>query len=91
MAAAVSTRGVQMAFSRVSRVSWSTLLNIIHSPEQKPPDVVAYPWTIRADDELCQILDLTSTNPYEAIDVGTELTREHVRHDGDSTLVLPCP
>ena len=44
---------------------------IIHYPEQRLPDVTPYPWSIRADGELCQILDITLTNPYQAIDLGT--------------------
>ena len=36
----------------------------IHYPEQTLPEVVPYPWTIRGDGELCQVLDVTMTNPY---------------------------
>ena len=51
---------------------------IIHYPEQTLPDVKPYPWTVRADGELCQILDLTITNPYQAIDVGTKWNELHL-------------
>src|SRR5262249_8581224 len=44
----------------------------IHYPEQRLPDVVPYPWSVRADGELCQIIDITLTNPYQAIDVGSK-------------------
>ena len=33
----------------------------IHYPEQTLADVTPYPWSIRADGELCQILDVTLT------------------------------
>ncbi len=39
---------------------------VIHYPEQTLPEVIAYPWTIRGDGELCQVLDITITNPYQA-------------------------
>ena len=68
---------------------------VIHYPEQTLAEVAAYPWTIRVDGELCQVLELTITNPYQAIDLGsncgfwdTETTQEQVRHEGPSTLVL---
>ncbi len=51
---------------------------VIHYPEQTLPEVAPYPWTIRADGELCQILDLTITNPYQAIDVGTKWNELHL-------------
>ncbi len=38
---------------------------IIHYPEQSLPDVAPYPWSIRVDGELCQITDVTLTNPYQ--------------------------
>lgn len=51
---------------------------VIHYPEQKLPEVAPYPWTIRADGELCQVLDLTITNPYQAIDLGTKWNELHL-------------
>ena len=45
----------------------------IHYPEQTLPEVVPYPWSIRADGELCQILDVTLTNPYQAIERGDQM------------------
>ena len=59
---------------------------IVHYPEQTLPEVVAYPWSIRADGELCQILDLTLTNPYQAIDVGTKWNELHLVRN-----VFACP
>ena len=43
----------------------------IHYPEQTLPEVVPYPWTIRGDGQLCQVIDITMTNPYQALDFGT--------------------
>ncbi len=59
---------------------------IVHYPEQKIPDVIPYPWTIRADGELCQMLDLTLTNPYQAIDVGSKWNELHLIRN-----VFGCP
>jgi hypothetical protein len=59
---------------------------IIHYPEQTLPDVAPYPWSIRADGELCQILDVTLTNPYQAIDVGTKGNELHLVRN-----VFACP
>ncbi|MCL4180994.1 MAG: hypothetical protein KJ072_25020 [Verrucomicrobia bacterium] len=59
---------------------------VIHYPEQTLSEVVPYPWTIRADGELCQILDLTITNPYRAIDVGTKWNELHLVRN-----VFACP
>ena len=58
----------------------------IHYPEQTLPEVAPYPWSIRADGELCQILDLTLTNPYQAIDVGTKWNELHLVRN-----VFACP
>ncbi len=58
----------------------------LHYPEQTLPEVVAYPWSIRADGELCQILDVTLTNPYQAIDVGTKWNELHLVRN-----VFACP
>jgi len=58
----------------------------IHYPEQTLPDVVPYPWTIRGDGELCQVLDVTLTNPYQAIDFGTCWNELHVIRN-----VFACP
>jgi hypothetical protein len=59
---------------------------IIHYPEQKLEGVAPYPWTVRADGELCQILELTITNPYQAIDVGTKWNELHLVRN-----VFACP
>jgi hypothetical protein len=59
---------------------------VIHYPEQTFPNVVPYPWTVRADGELCQILNLTITNPYQAIDVGTKWNELHLVRN-----VFACP
>ena len=58
----------------------------IHYPEQSLPEVVPYPWTIRGDGELCQVLDVTMTNPYQALDFGTCWNELHVIRN-----VFACP
>jgi hypothetical protein len=58
----------------------------IHYPEQTLREVAAYPWSIRADGELCQIQDVTLTNPYQAIDVGTKWNELHLVRN-----VFACP
>jgi hypothetical protein len=58
----------------------------IHYPEQTLAEVVPYPWSIRADGELCQILDVCLTNPYQAIDVGTKWNELHLVRN-----VFACP
>ena len=58
----------------------------IHYPEQTLPDVVPYPWTIRGDGELCQVLDVTMTNPYQALDFGTCWNELHLIRN-----VFACP
>ena len=59
---------------------------VIHYPEQALPEVAPYPWSIRADGELCQILDVTLTNPYQAIDVGSRWNELHLIRN-----VFACP
>jgi len=59
---------------------------IIHYPEQTLPGVVAYPWTIRGDGEMCQVLDITITNPYQALDFGTKWNELHIIRN-----VFACP
>jgi hypothetical protein len=59
---------------------------IIHYPEQIVSDIVPYPWTIRGDGELCQVLDMTLTNPYQAIDFGTNWNELHTIRN-----VFGCP
>ena len=59
---------------------------VIHYPEQTLPEVAPYPWTVRVDGELCQVLDLTITNPYQAIDVGTKWNELHLVRN-----VFACP
>jgi hypothetical protein len=58
----------------------------IHYPQQTLPEVVPYPWTIRGDGELCQVLDVTMTNPYQALDFGTCWNELHVIRN-----VFACP
>ncbi|MHB1034717.1 MAG: glycosyl hydrolase family 28-related protein [Pirellulales bacterium] len=58
----------------------------IHYPEQTLPEVTPYPWTIRGDGELCQVLDVTMSNPYQAIDFGTCWNELHVIRN-----VFACP
>lgn len=59
---------------------------IIHYPEQRLPGVVPYPWSIRVDGELCQVLDVTLTNPFQAIDLGTRWNELHLVRN-----VFGCP
>ena len=59
---------------------------IIHYPEQSLPDVQPYPWAIRVDGELCQIRDMTLTNPYQALDLGTKWNELHTVRN-----VFACP
>jgi pectate lyase-like protein len=59
---------------------------IIHYPEQTLAHVAPYPWSIRADGELCQIRDVTLTNPYQAIDLGTKWNELHLVSN-----VFGCP
>ena len=59
---------------------------VIHYPEQTLPDVVSYPWTIRGDGEMCQVLDITITNPYQALDFGTKWNELHIIRN-----VFSCP
>ena len=59
---------------------------VIHYPEQTLPDVIPYPWTIRGDGEMCQVLDITITNPYQAIDFGTNWNELHIIRN-----VFACP
>ncbi|SPE55510.1 putative Endopolygalacturonase [Verrucomicrobia bacterium] len=58
----------------------------IHYPEQTLSAVTPYPWSIRADGELCQILDVILTNPYQAIDLGTKWNELHLVRN-----VFGCP
>jgi hypothetical protein len=59
---------------------------VIHYPEQRLAEVAAYPWTVRADGELCQVLNLTITNPYQAIDLGNKWNELHLVRN-----VFACP
>ncbi|MBI2302478.1 MAG: hypothetical protein HYU66_26530, partial [Armatimonadetes bacterium] len=58
----------------------------IHYPEQTLPDVVAYPWSIRVDGELCQVENVTLTNPYQALDLGTRWNELHTVRN-----IFACP
>lgn len=59
---------------------------VIHYPAQTLAEVAPYPWTVRVDGELCQVLDLTLTNPYRAIDLGTKWNELHLVRN-----VFACP
>lgn len=58
----------------------------IHYPEQTLPEVIAYPWSIRGDGELCQVYNVTLTNPYQALDFGTCWNELHTIRN-----VFACP
>ena len=59
---------------------------VIHYPEQTFPGIVPYPWTIRGEGEMCQVLDMTLTNPYQALDFGTKWNELHIIRN-----VFACP
>jgi hypothetical protein len=59
---------------------------IVHYPEQTMPDIAPYPWTLRGEGRLCQVTDLTMTNPYQAIDFGTCPNELHTIRN-----VFACP
>ena len=59
---------------------------VIHYPEQTVDNIVPYPWTIRGDGELCQVMDITITNPYQALDFGTKWNELHIIRN-----VFACP
>ncbi len=60
---------------------------LIHYPEQQaPPAVVPYPWTIQIRGQMCQVVDVTMTNPYRAIDAGTYANELHFIRN-----VYACP
>lgn len=70
-------------------LDWSSTITrvTIHYPEQlPPPNVVAYPWTIQGRGQLCQVVDVTMTNPYKAIDFGTYKNELHMIRN-----VFACP
>lgn len=70
-------------------LDWSATIRqvTIHYPEQlPPPNVTPYPWTIQARGQLCQVLDVVMTNPYNAIDVGTYHNELHMIRN-----VFACP
>jgi hypothetical protein len=46
-------------------------------PEQKPAEIVPYPWTIQSNGTHPNIIDMTLINPWKAIDVGTHHTEMH--------------
>jgi hypothetical protein len=52
---------------------------VIHYPEQideNPP--LAYPWTVRGNGENNTVVDVLMTNPYQAIDFGTNECARHL-------------
>lgn len=59
---------------------------IINYPEQQLPDIIPYPWTIQIDGQMCQVIDITMTNPYMAIDAGSKSNELHFIRN-----VYACP
>ncbi len=59
---------------------------IINYPEQQLPNIIPYPWTIQIDGQMCQVLDVTMTNPYMAIDAGSKSNELHFIRN-----VYACP
>jgi hypothetical protein len=76
---AVSGKGDGEGTPFISLHECSTLKGLaIHYPEQtdtNPP--VPYPWTVRGDGDNCTILDVLITNPYQAVDFGTNSCGRH--------------
>lgn len=58
----------------------------IHYPEQRIENVTPYPFAARIDGELCQVLDVTMTNPFQAIDTGSNWNELHLIRN-----VFACP
>lgn len=60
---------------------------MFHYPEQlAPPNVIPYPWTIQIDGEMCQVVDVAMTNPYQMIDAGSKVNELHFIRN-----VFACP
>lgn len=59
---------------------------IINYPEQRLPDIIPFPWTIQIDGQMCQVIDVTMTNPYMAIDAGSKSNELHLIRN-----VYACP
>jgi hypothetical protein len=70
------------------KLKWNASIKnvIINYPEQRLPDIIPYPWTIQIDGQMCQVIDVTMTNPYMAIDAGTKSNELHFIRN-----VYACP
>ncbi len=67
-----SGKGDEQAPPAVTLRSSSCIKGItFYYPEQRVPDVIAYPWTIQAQGIHCSVIDCTFVNPYKAMDFGT--------------------
>jgi len=55
-------------------------------PEQRVPETVAYPYTVRGKGMHCSVIDCTFVNPYKMIDFGTEWNELHYIRN-----VFGCP
>jgi hypothetical protein len=55
-------------------------------PDQRLPDVIAYPWTIQGAGTNCSVTDVTLVNPVKGIDVGSESNELHYIRN-----VFGCP
>lgn len=52
---------------------------VIHYPEQiDDSQPHPYPWTVRGSGDNCSIVDMTITNPYQAVDFGTNPCGRHL-------------
>ncbi len=58
----------------------------IYYPQQNIDDVKPYPWTIQGRGMHCSVIDVTLSNPYKAIDVGTYWNELHTIRS-----VFGCP
>lgn len=81
-------RNNALAAPTISLKSNASIKNlIIHYPEQQaPPKVVPYPWTIQIEGIMCQVIDVTMTNPYQAIDAGSKWNELHLLRN-----IFACP
>lgn len=55
-------------------------------PEQRIPDIIKYPWTVRGAGMHCSVMDCTFVNPYRMLDFATNWNELHYIRN-----VFGCP